>query len=137
MNLPPDLAELFRNTPVNRTLRFELHSHSEERCELSMPSSGDFAQEEGFIQGGILIAIADTAAVYLVHPGLDPAKTMTSIESKMNYFRPALPDQGRIWARSSVLKRGRRIAVCEVDIHQDERYLAKGTFTYLIYDKPG
>jgi len=90
-------------------------------------------QEGNIVHGGILTTLADTAAVYAIMPRLPEDKHITSIEFKMNFFRPGRADHGPIIARSRLLKRGRKINVCEADVYQGDSHLAKGTFTYLAY----
>ena len=92
-------------------------------------------QEEGVLHGGLISAIADSAAVYAFYPDLEAARTMTSIEFKLNFLNPALPGKGSVIAQSKVLKRGRRVGVCEVEVTQSGKLIAKGIFTYLFYDR--
>jgi acyl-coenzyme A thioesterase PaaI-like protein len=47
----------------------------------------------------------------------------------------ALPGKGSVIAQSKVLKRGKRVGVCEVEVTQAENLIAKGIFTYLFYDR--
>jgi uncharacterized protein (TIGR00369 family) len=91
-----------------------------------------YVQEKGVIHGGIITTLADTAAVYAINPDLPPGKTMTSIELKVNFLRPAAADGSPLLARADVIKRGQRVAVCRVDVLQSEKAVATGIFTYLI-----
>jgi uncharacterized protein (TIGR00369 family) len=125
----------FSNIPINRHLGFKLISRSSESASISMEPQPQFLQEEGIIHGAIVTALADTAAVYIFHPGLSPDVTMTSIEFKLNFLSPALLDGGTITARSSLVRKGRKIGVCDVDVMQGDRHIAKGLFTYLFYER--
>ncbi|MCI0612637.1 PaaI family thioesterase [bacterium] len=127
------MQESFYKVPINQHLGFRLISRSPESASITMEPSSEFIQEEGIIHGAILTALADTAAVYTFHPDLSPDMTMTSIEFKVNFFSPALIDGGAITARSSVIRKGRKIGVCDVDVMQGNRHIAKGLFTYLFY----
>jgi uncharacterized protein (TIGR00369 family) len=127
------LLESFSKIPINQHLGFRLISRSAESASITMEPRPEYLQEEGIIHGAILTALADTAAVYTFHPDLSPDMTMTSIEFKLNFLSPALVDGGTITARSSVVRKGRKIGVCEVDVMQGNRHLAKGLFTYLFY----
>jgi uncharacterized protein (TIGR00369 family) len=97
-----------------------------------MPAEPRFTQETGVIQGGILTSLADTAAVYAILPFLGRDETMTGLELKINFMGTARPGQADLTARSNVLHRGRRTAVCEVTITQEERLVARAMFTFLI-----
>jgi uncharacterized protein (TIGR00369 family) len=121
----------FSEVPVNKFFRYTWISRSPDGAEISMEARPEYAQETGVVQGGILSAIADTAAVYAFLPDIEDYRQMTGIEFKMNFLRPAKPDEGPIAARSKILRRGRTIGVCEVELTQGGKLTAKGTFTYM------
>jgi uncharacterized protein (TIGR00369 family) len=124
--------ELFSRTAVNRYLGMRLVQHASARVEVQMTARPELGQEYGIVQGGILSALADTAAVYLLLPGAMDRGHVDGIEFKMNFLRPALADGSDLTAVATPVKIGRRIAVCTVDISQGERLVAQGTFTYLV-----
>ena len=123
------------DSPINKFLNFNLLSHSKERAEISMPLKRDYIQETGVVHGGLISTAADTAAVYALYPNLPDGKTMTSVEFKVNFLRPALVENGDLTARAQVVKRGRQIGLCEVEVSQNNKLVAKGLFTYLILPK--
>ncbi len=131
---PDDRAERFADVPLNRHLGFRLIARSVDEAVLAMDARPELVQEEGVIHGGVLAALADTAAVYTLIPGLAAGRTMTSVEFKVNFLRPALPDRGPVTARARVVQRGRRIGVCDVEVTQAGRPVARGLFTYLVYE---
>jgi len=90
MTLSKEFLKNFSNVPVNHHFKYDLISRSSEEAVVSMEVLPDYLQEEGFVQGGIISAVADTAAVYTFYPDLDVNQTMTSVEFKMNFLRPAL-----------------------------------------------
>jgi uncharacterized protein (TIGR00369 family) len=124
----------FSETPVNQFLGTTLVERTPEHVTLSMPVRQEMLQETGVVQGGLLSALADTAAVYLLIPEALDVNKVTSVEFKMNFLGPANPGQGDLLARSSIIKRGRRVAVFGVDVTQDDRAVAYGVFTYLLYE---
>ena len=121
----------FESTPCNRWFGFVLRHRSPDRVEIELPLRAEFLQEEGVVQGGVLTALADTAAVWLLWPDLSPQRTMTGIECKMNFLGAATAPGPSLVAIATVLRHGRTIAVCESVIHQGDRLVAKGTFTFL------
>jgi uncharacterized protein (TIGR00369 family) len=125
----------FDDVPSNKLLGFRLVSRTNEGACLSMEVQPEQLQEEGVLHGGLISALADSAAVYAFYPDLEEMRTMTSIEFKLNFLNPALPGKGQVIAQSKVLKRGRRIGVCEVEVRQLEKPIAKGIFTYLFYER--
>ncbi len=72
--------------------------------------------------------------MYAVHPYLPDGLTMTSIEFKLNFLRPATVGGGPLVATARVVRRGRRVAVCDVDVWQDGEAVATGLFTYLLFE---
>lgn len=130
-----DLAGRFANTPCNRWLGFELIACSAERVELRLPVRAEFLQEEGVVQGGLLTALADTAAVYLLWPFLPPDRAMTGTCCTMHFLGAAIPGNEPLRAVAEPVRIGGTLAVCESTITQGDRLVAKGTFTFLIRER--
>lgn len=125
----------FAVTPCNRWLGFELVARSEARVEITQPVREQMLQETGVVQGGLLTALADTAAVYLLWPDLGSARTMTGMTVSMQFLSGAVGGAEPLRAVAVPLRVGRTIAVCESSVHQGDRLVAKGTFTFLLRDK--
>ena len=125
----------FHRTPVNRHLKFNLEDRTENGALVSMMPLDEFIQERGVIHGGIISTLADTAAVYILHPDLASGQTMASIEFKINFLRPAVRERGKLLARSKLVRKGKNVALCEVEVYQKDLLIAKGLFTYLVYDE--
>lgn len=101
---------------------------------VELPVRRELLQEAGVVQGGILTALADTAAVWLLWPDLGPGCSMTGIDCSMQFLGAGRADGGALVATATPLRIGRTIAVCESRIEQDGRLVAKGTFTFLRRD---
>ncbi len=125
----------FDQTNINKALGLELIKSGGGVGEVQIRDCSALTQEGGVVHGGVLTTVADTAAVYAILPDIPEGKHMTSIEFKMNFFRPAKGDQGPVVGRSKLIKAGRTVNVCEADVFQGEKHLAKGTFTYLVFDR--
>ena len=130
-------AERFARTPCNRFLGFELRACSPERVELELPARAELGQEEGVVHGGLLTALADTAAVYLLLPFLPDDRIMTGTGCAMHFLAGADPKGAPLRAVATPLRVGKTVAVCESVITQDGRLVAKGTFTFLVRDRRG
>jgi uncharacterized protein (TIGR00369 family) len=137
------LEELWPAVGVNRTLGLRLVARERDTlgvvaATVRMAATGDLAQGYGLVQGGVISALADAAAVccFLAdEPRAADALVPTSIEFKVNFLRPARPsegEQGELEARAKVVKRGKRIGLAEVDVTQAGELVAKGLFTYLL-----
>ena len=125
----------FDSTPCNRWLGFQLTQRSAERVEVTQAVREEMLQETGVVQGGLLTALADTAAVYLIWDSLDSDHTITGTTISMQFLAAALPDRGELRAIAEPLRVGRTVAVCESSVHQGDRLVAKGTFTFLLRQK--
>ncbi len=125
-------AELFEKTPVNAFLGTSLTHRSSDRVEVRAQPGAAHAQEYGIVQGGIISALADTAAVYLLIPEAMDRGRVNGIGFSMNFLRPAHTDGGELVAVARPVRIGRRVAVCAVDVTQDERMVAHGLFTYVV-----
>ena len=125
--------ENFSKVPANRLFKFSLIAASDKQAEISMPLDKTYLQEGGVVHGGIISTLADTAAVYTVHPYLNENQSMTSIEFKMNFLSPVLIENGDLLARARLVKRGRKVALCDVEVFQKEKLVAKGLFSYLLF----
>lgn len=84
----------------------------------------------GSVHGGVLAAMVDVAMLVAVfaelQPGEQPAGTA---ELGITYLRPA--QGGEIFAEATVIKRGRQLAMIEVEISDDQgRLCAKGRTLY-------
>jgi uncharacterized protein (TIGR00369 family) len=130
-DLPADID--FGRVPANRHFGFSLLSLRRGSAEVAMPLKRSFLQEERVVHGGVLTTLADTAAVYTLYPFLEGGQGMTSVEFKMNFLRPVNIDDGSVTAKASLVRQGRSLAVCRVDVFQARRMVATGLFTYLIY----
>jgi len=125
----------FSEVSANRLFKFTLIASSDRQAEISMPLDNTYLQEGGVVHGGIISSLADTAAVYTLHPYLTDNQSMTSIEFKMNFLSPVLIENGDLLAQANLVKRGRKVALCDVEIYQKEKLVAKGLFTYLIFKR--
>lgn len=131
MNAP----DRFAATPCNAMFGFRLRSRTPAQVVVDLPVRADFLQEEGVVQGGILTALADTAAVWLLWPDLPAARAMTGVECSMRFLAPARPGAGALVATATPLRIGGTIATCESVVTQGDTVVAKGTFTFLLRER--
>jgi uncharacterized protein (TIGR00369 family) len=102
---------------------------------VELPVRPELLQEAGVVQGGVLTALADTAAVWLLWPDLPPGRTMTGVDCHMQFLSAGRAEGGPLVASAVPLRIGATLAVCESRIEQDGRLVAKGTFTFLQRDQ--
>lgn len=131
-----ELAAILEAAPFNRLLGLRLLNRDDRVAEVGLAPREELLQEEGRVHGGLLSSLMDTTAVYLAWPQRPAGTSMTSIEFKLNFLRPAQLAGGEILARATPVKLGRMVAVVDVEAHQDGLLLAKGLFTYA-FPAPG
>ena len=61
---------------------------------------------------------------------------MIGTTCSMQFLAAALPDDQVLEASATPLRVGRTVAVCESELRQGDRLVAKGTFTFLLRPKP-
>jgi uncharacterized protein (TIGR00369 family) len=101
-----------------------------------MPAREDQLQPDGVLHGGVLATLADTAAVYSILPDLPEGRSITSIDFRLDFLRPARAGDGTVTAAAETLKVGRSVATAEVRLSQAGLLVARGTFVYLVLDLP-
>ena len=83
------------------------------------------------LHGGVLFTLLDTALGRAVVSTLDEGRGSTTIEAKINFFRPVF--EGRLTADAQVVNRGRRTAYAEGEIRDAEgRLVARATSTFML-----
>jgi uncharacterized protein (TIGR00369 family) len=127
----PSVAD-FDQTPVNRWLGFRLVACDPKRVVIEQTVRPEMLQENGVVQGGLLTALADTAAVYLLWPELGERRDMTGTSASVQFLAAARAAAGPLKATATPVRVGRRIAVCESSVSQGERLICKGVFTFLL-----
>ena len=132
MNRSDQARDRLLGMPAAQTFGFEFLERDSSRAAVRMPASRAMLQVERVVHGGAISTLADTAAVYLFLPELRDGQSLTSIEFKVNFLRPALVDRGPMDAVATPIKLGRTIAVARVDVHQSGALCATGVFTYLV-----
>ena len=62
------------------------------------------------------------------------AATIRQGYKRLNFLSPARANKGTLVARARVVRQGRRVGVCDVDVEQAAIIVAKGLFTYLFLE---
>ena len=95
-------------------LGFHIESLAQGRAVLSMEVKGHHKQIHDVVHGGVLAALADTAAAIAVYTVVAQGTEIATIELKINYLS-AVPG-GKIRAEGKVLRAGRNFVVTECEI---------------------
>lgn len=126
-----EMQRVFAGIPANERLGLRLVDASDGSAVVAMAADERYRQEAGVVHGGVIGAVADTAAAYALIGGIRPGEQMIGVEYKINFLRSAVPGGEDLIANARVRKRGRTISVCDVDVTQAAEVVATGVFTYV------
>lgn len=117
--------------PVARLIGFEAKDIADGRATVSLAAGPQHANPMGTLHGGILCDIADAAMGMAFASTLAPDESFTTVELKINFFRPVW--QASLKAEGKVVRRGRTLGYLECEI-SDERgqLIAKAASTCLV-----
>ncbi|MDA0263852.1 MAG: PaaI family thioesterase [Chloroflexi bacterium] len=104
----------FGQQTAMQTLGAVMGNVSPGQVEIEMPYRADLAQQHGFIHGGIVTAILDSACGYAAFSLSAPGTAVLTVEYKVNFVAPAKGE--RFVARGEVVRSGATIAVCKGDV---------------------
>ena len=91
-------------------------------CEIELPFREDLTQQKGFVHGGIVGMIADSAAGYAAYSLMPADCSLVTVEYKMNILAPATSS---LTARGEVVKPGRTLTVARAEVYaQDGTHVA-------------
>ncbi len=109
-------ARFLDSNPFHRLLRVELLEHSPGHARLRLPAREELrGGVAGSLHGGVLSALADVACLAAMQGLFDGASQPAgTAELNISYLRPALG--AYVTAEARVLKKGRTLAVVDVDI---------------------
>ena len=117
--------------PVARLIGFEAQEIADGRATVMLAAGPQHANPMGTLHGGILCDIADAAMGIAFASTLAPEESFTTLELKVNFFRPIW--QAQLRAEGTVVQRGRTIGYVECDITDEEnRLVAKAASTCMV-----
>jgi uncharacterized protein (TIGR00369 family) len=95
------------------TLGFRLAEASEGRAVFVGEPAEWMYNPIGVVHGGWAMTMLDSALGVAVHTTLAKGERYTTLETKVNFVRPILPDTGPVRAEAAIVHRGRRVATAE------------------------
>ena len=87
------------------------------KAVLKMQVRPDMQNGVGWLQGGLLVALADEAMVLALYPLLSPDEGIATISESTSFVKGT--QSGIIIAEGTVLKKGRRVAFCEGEVRME------------------
>ena len=127
MKVPPPVAEL---------LGLELVSSAPGEAVMALEAGERHENPMGFLQGGVICALADGAMGFAFVTTLEEGESFTTVELKTNFVRPFAA--GRLLATGRVLSRGRTLGLTEAHVRDaEDRLIAHATSTCMVLRPPG
>jgi len=121
--------------PFADLIGFEMIERGEGTCTSVLQINDNHRNPHGIVHGAVVYALADTGMGGALTSLLEPDQICSTIELKINYFRPALKGQLRCLTR--VINKGSRIGVMESDVlDEQDRLLARAMGTFMILPMP-
>ena len=102
----------------------------DEDIETRMPLRQDLMRPGGTISGPALMGLADTTAYFLTLAHIGPVPAAATANLDIHFLvRPGPSD---VIARGRLLRLGRRLCVCAIDLHSGDDLVAHATVTYAL-----
>ncbi|MEA3192982.1 MAG: hypothetical protein QOD26_1315 [Betaproteobacteria bacterium] len=118
MDLPLDhVRDSFSRQKAMTLIGASLASIEAGASEIRLPYRADLTQQKGFVHGGIIGMIADSAAGYAAYSLMPPSASLVTVEYKMNILAPA---RGGLVARGTVIKSGRTLTVARAEVYAED-----------------
>src|SRR3989441_7561606 len=131
--LKSDFRERARvnDIPVARLIGFEAKEIADGRATVMLAAGPQHANPMGTLHGGILCDIADAAMGIAFASTLAPEESFTTVELKINFFRPVW--QAQLRAEGIVVRRGGTIGYVECTISDKKsRLVARAASTCMV-----
>ncbi len=84
-------------------------------CEIELPWRDDLTQQKGYVHGGIVGMIADSACGYAAYTLMPASASLVTVEYKINLVAPARG--GLLVARGEVVKPGRTLSITSGEVY--------------------
>ncbi|MFP6687765.1 MAG: PaaI family thioesterase [Alphaproteobacteria bacterium] len=84
------------------------------RCELQLKGRPELTQQNSFMHGGVIAALADVAGGYAAFTLFEAGADILTVEIKINYVAPATGEA--LIARGEVIKLGRTLTIVRSEV---------------------
>ena len=123
MNAPADphfasrIRESFARQKAMALIGASLGTVMPGAVEIILPFRDDLTQQKGYLHGGIIGMIADSAAGYAAYSLMPAGCSLVTVEYKMNILSPGTSS---LTARGEVVKPGRTLTVARAEVYAQE-----------------
>lgn len=111
------LRARFEGNSVQQFLRFHLADLALDRCSMTVEFRPDFNNGGGAIHGGILAALADTAVACALSTNFNGKMGFATSNLNIHFLRRA---RSAVTAEARIIKKGNRVCVGQVEMHDAE-----------------
>jgi len=124
MNAPADphfatrCSESFARQKAMALIGASLTTVEPGAVEIALPYRDDLTQQKGFVHGGIIGMIADTACGYAAFSLMPADCSLVTVEYKINILAPAMTS---LVARGEVVKAGRTLTIARAEVYAQGR----------------
>ena len=113
-NFAARIRDSFERQPFMETVGAALSRVEPGRVEIEAPFADHITQQHGFVHGGVVGAIADSAAGYAAYTLMAAEDSVLTVEYKLNLLAPAKGE--RIVAKAEVMRPGRTLTIVRSDV---------------------
>ena len=115
------LKKIFSAVPFLSNLKLKLGPVGSGCARVSIRFERRLAQVHGFMHGGVVASLADTAATYAANTRLYPQRETVTVELKINYVAPVKTKSAT--AEAVVLHSGHKTSISEVKVFDSAKKL--------------
>ncbi|MCI0331379.1 MAG: PaaI family thioesterase [candidate division Zixibacteria bacterium] len=115
------LFKVFSRVPLLRHFKLKLQAVRPGCARITVRFAPHLAQVHGFMHGGVVATIADTAATYASNTLLFPERETITVELKINYVAPVKTKTAV--AEAVVLHSGNKTSISEVKVFDSKKKL--------------
>ena len=109
------IRDSFAKQSAMALIHAEIPVIEEGRAEIEIPHWDGVLQQHGFVHGGVVGMIADSAAGYAAMTVVPEGTSVLTVEYKINMVAPANGD--KIVAKGSVQRAGRTLILTKADVY--------------------
>ncbi|HYK50410.1 MAG TPA: PaaI family thioesterase [Terriglobales bacterium] len=130
------IREFLPKIPFNTLLGIKLTRVHRDGVTIECTLRHELTNSAGVAHGGVAAAMADVAVGMAINRHFGGMRRITTVEMKINYFRPA--SEGRIFARARLLRIGSTLSVGSVDLTDTKgNLIGTAIATYMFLDARG
>jgi uncharacterized protein (TIGR00369 family) len=127
------VADSFARQSFIQTIGASISALEPGVCEVSLQRNESLTQQHGFLHGGLVAAVADSAAGYAAFSLFPVDSTVLTVDYNVKFLRPA--NGARLRARAEVVKPGSSLYVVKAEAYVQgdgvEKHCLTGLFTLM------